>query len=48
MKTINAEIFSTTKTLLVVADSRIPIESSTLSNRTKSAPTTSNCEWARS
>ncbi len=46
--TTSAEIFSTTKMLFVVADSRIPIESSTESPSTKSAPTTSHCEWARS
>ena len=47
-KTISAEILSTTKTLLAVADSRMPTESSTLSPMTKSAATTSHCECARS
>src|SRR5438270_3898600 len=46
MKTTSAEIFSTTKMLLVVAVSRMPIASSTLNNNTKTALTTSNCECA--
>ncbi len=48
MNTISAEILSTTKMLLVVADSRMPIESSTESASTNSAATTSYCECARS
>src|SRR5580692_934498 len=43
-KTTSAEIFKTTKMLFAVADSRMPIESSTLSPITNTAPTTSNCE----
>ena len=48
MNTISAEIFSTTKMLFVVADSRMPIDKSTLSPRTNSAAMTSHCEAARS
>lgn len=48
MKTISAEIFSTTKMLFVVADSRMPIDNSTLKPSTNSAATTSHCECAKS
>ena len=48
MKTASAEIFSTTKMLFAVADSRMPIESSVESTSTKIAATTSYCEWAKS
>ncbi len=48
MKTISAAIFKTTKMLFVVADSRIPTESSTESPRTNSAATMSYCECSRS
>src|SRR5579884_240788 len=48
MKTSSADIFNTTKTLFVVADSRMPIESTALSARTKIAAMTSYCECVKS